>query len=182
MGFMIMISIEEMQSMLDNIAAEFPAEFFKELNGGIILLPEVKRHEKSVGDDLFVLGEYNRGGSMGRYITIYYGSFIKVYGNLAGDRISEKLRSTVRHEFRHHIESLAGTDDLDRIDRKYIADYQTGRDYEDEDDADWDDDDDEDVDDEDYDNGDYDDEYGDELIDDDYDDADEPGSNGEEDA
>jgi hypothetical protein len=176
-----MISIEEMQSMLDDIAGEFPAEFFEELNGGIILLPEVKRHEKSIGDDLFVLGEYNRGGSMGRYITIYYGSFIKVYGHLAGDRIREKLRSTVRHEFRHHIESLAGTNDLDRIDRKYIADYQTGRDYEDEDDADWDDDDD---DEEDYDEEDDDeeDEYGDELINDDSDDEEEPGANGDEDA
>ncbi len=131
-----MISIEEMQGMLDDIAVEFPAEFFKELNGGIILLPEVKRHEKSAGDDLFVLGEYNRGGSMGRYIVIYYGSFIRVYGHLPGDRIREKLRSTVRHEFRHHIESLAGTNDLERIDRKYIADYQTGRDYEAEDDDD----------------------------------------------
>jgi hypothetical protein len=126
-----MITIEEMQNMLDDIATEFPAEFYKELNGGIILLPEAKRHVKSIGDDLFVLGEYNRGGSMGRYIIIYYGSFMRVYGHLPNDRIREKLRSTVRHEFRHHIESLAGTDDLERIDRKYIADYKSGRDYED---------------------------------------------------
>ncbi|NLA86111.1 MAG: hypothetical protein GX847_02270, partial [Clostridiales bacterium] len=69
--------------------------------------------------------------SMGRYITIYFGSFMKVYGHLSGGKIKEKLRRTVRHEFRHHMESLAGTDDLERIDRKYIADYQTGRDYED---------------------------------------------------
>jgi hypothetical protein len=56
---------------------------------------------------------------------------MKVYGHLSGDRIREKLRRTVRHEFRHHMESLAGADDLERIDREYIADYQTGRDYED---------------------------------------------------
>jgi hypothetical protein len=127
---MSMLTIEKMQTMLDEIAAEFPPEFFAELNGGIILLPEAKLHEKGKGG-LFILGSYNRGGSMGRYITIYYGSFMKVYGRLSGDRIREKLRRTVRHEFRHHMESLAGADDLERIDRKYIADYQTGRDYED---------------------------------------------------
>ncbi|NMA25562.1 MAG: metallopeptidase family protein [Clostridiales bacterium] len=126
-----MLTIEDMQAMLDDIAAEFPPEFFAELNGGIILLPEAKRHEKSKKGDLFILGSYNRGGNMGRYITIYYGSFMKVYGHLSGDRIREKLRRTVRHEFRHHMESLAGADDLERIDREYIADYQTGRDYED---------------------------------------------------
>ncbi len=139
------MTIEVIQGMLDDIAAEFPVEFYKELNGGIILLPEAKRHEKSVDDDLFVLGEYNRSGSMGRYITIYYGSFLRVYGHFPGDRIREKLRSTVRHEFRHHIESLAGTDDLERIDRKYIADYQTGLDYEDENDEEFDDDVDEEI-------------------------------------
>jgi len=130
-----MLTIDDMQNMLDDIASEFPTEFFEELNGGIILLPEVKRHEKSIDGNLIILGNYNRGGSMGRYITIYYGSFMRVYGHLPGDEIREKLRRTVRHEFRHHIESLAGTDDLERADRKYIANYQTGRDYEDEDDA-----------------------------------------------
>ncbi len=126
--------------MLDDIAAEFPIEFFKELNGGIILLPETKRHKKSIGNDLFILGNYNRGGSMGRYITIFFGSLMRVYGHLSSEKIKEKLRNTVRHEFRHHIESLAGNDDLERIDRQYIADYQSGRAY-DADDDEYEDDD-----------------------------------------
>lgn len=153
-----MISIEDMQRMLDDIAEEFPSEFFKELNGGIILLPEAKRHDKSVDNDLYVLGEYHRGSSMGRYISIYYGSFNRVYGHLPADRITEKLRRTVRHEFRHHIESLAGTDDLERIDRKYIADYESGQDYEDDDGDEFEDD-----------NSEYDDEYDNEYDDDEFD-------------
>jgi hypothetical protein len=151
-----MVTIEEMQTMLDGIAAEFPPEFFEELNGGIILLPEARHHDEDPDGDLYTLGQYNRGGGLGRYISIYYGSFMRVYGHLSSEKIMEKLRSTVRHEFRHHIESLAGNDDLERIDRKYIADYKTGEDFEYEDDE------------EDYDDGDYDDEYD----DDDYDDED----------
>ena len=33
---------EEVGTMLDEIAAELPQEFYKDLNGSIILLPEVK--------------------------------------------------------------------------------------------------------------------------------------------
>jgi len=125
-----MISIEEMQIMLDDIADTFPPEFYEELNGGIIVLPEEKTHDKSVGNDLYILGEYHRGGSMGRYISIYYGSFMRVYGQLSPDKIKEKLSNTVRHEFRHHIESLAGERDLEIIDSQYIAEYLTGKDHE----------------------------------------------------
>lgn len=125
-----MISIEDMQIMLDDIADSFPQEFYEELNGGIILLPEAKKHEESRADDLYILGEYHRGGSMGRYISIYYGSFMRVYGNLGNDLIKEKLSNTVKHEFRHHMESLAGERDLEIIDSQYIAEYLTGKDRE----------------------------------------------------
>ena len=60
-----MISITRMQEMLDEIVAELPEELFTELNGGIALLPEAKKHEK--GGDIYILGEYHRGGLMGRY-------------------------------------------------------------------------------------------------------------------
>jgi hypothetical protein len=118
-----MLTIEEMQEMLDELAAELPPELFEELNGGIILLPQAKLHEESVDDDLFVLGEYNRGGSLGRYISIYFGSFIRVYGRITRARMKEELRATLRHEFRHHIESLAGADDLEEIDTQHVARY-----------------------------------------------------------
>jgi predicted Zn-dependent protease with MMP-like domain len=139
-----MITIEEMQNMLDEIAAEFPPEFFDELNGGIVLLSEARHHEDDPDGELYTLGQYYRGGGLGRYISIYYGSFMCVYGYLSPDKFKEKLRATVRHEFRHHFESLAGDDDLERIDEKYIDDYLNGVDDgeddgydEDEDDGDY---------------------------------------------
>ncbi len=113
-----MVSITQMQNMLDDIVEELPKELFRELNGGIVLLPEAKKHEK--GGDIYILGEYHRGGLMGRYISIYYRSFYYIYGKLSEEELEEKLRSTVRHELRHHIESLAGADDLERIDEEDI--------------------------------------------------------------
>lgn len=118
-----MISIDEMQEMLDEIAEEFPHEFYKDLNGGIILLPEAKMHTKSMSNDLYILGEYNRNGSLGRYITIYYGSCTHVYGHLSKEQLKEQLKTTLKHEFTHHIESLAGERDLEVKDAHNISDY-----------------------------------------------------------
>ncbi len=123
-----MITIAQMQDMLDDIAAELPQELYKELNGGILLLPEAKKHEK--GGDIYILGEYYRGGPMGRYIVIYYRSFLKVHGHLGEKQFKKELRATVRHELRHHIESLAGSDDLERIDEENIARMTEGEDNE----------------------------------------------------
>ena len=144
-----------MQTMLDEIAAEFPPEFFNELNGGIILLPEARHHDEDPDGELYTLGMYHRGGGLGRYISIFYGSFMRVYGYQSAEEIKSQLRSTVRHEFRHHFESLAGNDDLERLDRQYVDDYLSGED------PDGDDYDDE-YDDEEYegdDDGEYDDAY-----------------------
>jgi phage terminase small subunit len=121
-----MISIEEMQFMLDDIASEFPQEFFEELNGGILLLPEAKQHKKSKDNDLFILGEYCHSLELGRYIAIYYRSFIHVFGQLEKDALKYKLKETVKHEFRHHLESLAGVNDLEIIDEENIEQYLNG--------------------------------------------------------
>lgn len=118
-----MITIDEMQAMLDELVEEIPEELLDELNGGIVLLDEAKLHEKSVGDDFFILGEYNAGGPLGRYITLYYGSFMQVYGHENRARIRRRLRNTLRHELRHHIESLAGVRDLDEEDAVFISRY-----------------------------------------------------------
>ena len=38
-------------------------------------------------------------------------------------QLRRELRRTVRHEFRHHIEALAGEDALDREDEAQLGDY-----------------------------------------------------------
>ncbi len=121
-----MVTITQMQQMLDEIAAEFPPVFFDELNGGIVLLPNTMQHEKSQHNDLYVLGQYHRGGPMGRYIAIYYGSFRRVHGHLSPEELKEELRHVVRHEFRHHMESLAGAADLELEDEHDIDAYLSG--------------------------------------------------------
>ena len=118
-----MIAIEEMEAMLDEMTAEFPPELFKSLNGGILLLPEAKQHPKSKGNDLYIMGEYHRNASLGRYIVIYYGSFVQVHRHLTRPQLKEQLLKTLKHEFTHHLESLAGERDLEEKDERDIAAY-----------------------------------------------------------
>jgi len=118
-----LISIEEVEEMLDEIAMSLPQEFYNKLNGGILLLPEVKMHPKGKRDDLYILGQYCYDRNLGRYIIIYYGSFMQVYGYLSKERLYEELKKTLIHEFTHHIETLAGDASLVAKDKKQLREY-----------------------------------------------------------
>lgn len=117
-----MISIDEMREMLGELLDELPEAFFEELNGGVCLLEEAKRDPAAQEDDLYILGEYCEG-PLGRSIVLYYGSFARLFGRLGPLQLRRELRKTVRHEFRHHIEALAGEDALDREDEAQFGDY-----------------------------------------------------------
>lgn len=121
-----MITIDEMQIVLDELAEELPQEFYNELNGGILLLPEVKVSSHAKADDLYTLGEYRVSHAMGRYIVIYYGSFERVFGGREKGALREELRKTLRHEFRHHLESLSGERGLELEDEAFILKYLGG--------------------------------------------------------
>lgn len=118
-----MIEIDEVEKILEEIAADLPQEFYKELNGGILLLPEAKLNRTGRKRDLYTMGEYHVNRSMGRYIVIYYGSFEQLYGNLDREALKRKLAHTLKHEFTHHLESLAGERGLEKKDEKFLRDY-----------------------------------------------------------
>jgi len=123
-----MMTIDEMQDVLDELAEELPEAFYRDLNGGIVLLPEARESEYTQRPgDLYTLGEYHRGGGLGNYIKIYYGSFERIFGTLSDEAMKMELRKTLRHEFRHHLENLAGEDGLEIEDEIYLRNYLESR-------------------------------------------------------
>ena len=118
-----MLSIDEVEIMLNEIAEEIPQELYRDLNGGIILLPEVKMHPKRKADDLYVMGEYHNSHDMGKYIAIYYGSFAQVHGYLPPELLRKKLKDALIHEFVHHVEALAGERGLEIKDAEFMVRY-----------------------------------------------------------
>ena len=118
-----MISIDEMNLLLDEIAEELPREVFRELNGGVSLLQETKRSVNDPDGGLFTLGEYRRD-QMGRYIVLYYGSICAVHGYKTREELRRSLKKLLTHELTHHLESLAGARDLEIKDKRDLEDYK----------------------------------------------------------
>lgn len=119
-----MITFERFQELIDEITAQFPEIFFRELNGGVFARRHAKLHPESRQEDLYVMGEYCSSWHLGRFIVIYYGSFERLYGYLDEEELAERLRKVLLHEFRHHLESLAGEHDLEIEDAAQIAAYR----------------------------------------------------------
>ncbi|MEG0778449.1 MAG: metallopeptidase family protein [Oscillospiraceae bacterium] len=117
-----MITIERFSEILDELSCELPQEFFDELNLGISIVDEAHLHPQAREDDLYILGEYERS-QMGCGIAIFYGSFEKLHGDLDEEALKIELRSTLRHEFRHHMEYRAGERGLEVQDEEDLKKY-----------------------------------------------------------
>ena len=117
-----MFSINDVNDILDEIAVELPGEVFRELNGGVCLLPETKLSDAAPDGGLYTLGEYRRD-QMGRYIVIYYGSICAVHGGDSPKILRESLKKLLTHELTHHLESLAGERDLEIEDERTLDEY-----------------------------------------------------------
>ena len=101
-----MISIDEYQTIISELLDEFPEEFFCELSGGVIVskalvIPDYSRSS----DPLYTMGQYQVSSGM-RQIIMFKGSFDKVYPQVNADDAKDIIRGILRHEFRHHLESL----------------------------------------------------------------------------
>ena len=122
----MILSFDQVGDLLDEMAEEFPEEFYQELNGGISLLPETV--EDPAGEDLYIMGEYCND-MMGRYINLYYGSFAALaeQEGWTEEDWEEELWETFAHEFTHHVEGLAGERGLEIKDEAFLEEYRAQR-------------------------------------------------------
>lgn len=104
------------------VVGEIPSRLCRKLNGGFVALSGEKRD-----GDLLVLEEYVWDGLLGRRVALCYGSFAALLGGSPRGAWEREIRRTVRHELRHHLESLAGADDLAREDLAFLARFREGR-------------------------------------------------------
>lgn len=125
---MSMLSFDEVGLLLDDMAEEFPPEFFGELNGGVALLPEAKPDPEFPPGEMYILGEYCND-MMGRHINLYYGSFAALAEQEAWteEDWEDELWETFSHEFTHHIEGLAGERGLEIKDEAFLEEYRRER-------------------------------------------------------
>ena len=113
-----MLSFEEAGNVLDDLVDELPDKIFDKLSGGVCILEDTVEGE----DGRFTLGCYLTN-ELGRYIEIYYGSFVALYGEMDDELFRERLKKTLHHELTHHIESMAGDRSLERWDERQAELY-----------------------------------------------------------
>ena len=103
-----MISMEKYRAIISELLDELPEEFFRELSGGVtvseaMVIPDYSRSS----DPIYTMGHYQVSSGM-RQITMFKGSFDRVYPQADAKEAKDILRGILRHEFRHHLESLGG--------------------------------------------------------------------------
>jgi len=95
-----------------------PERFLLDRNGDpipVIVEPQVRRRQ----DDppgVYILGEYITTEYLPPQISLYYGSFARLFGAEPEAAWEAQLRETLLHEIRHHVEHMAGVYDLDKED------------------------------------------------------------------
>ena len=118
----MMLSIDEVNEILDDYYEQIPMELFAWLNGGVVLLEDALP-DPEAGEDVYVMGEYCCD-EMGRYIKIYYGSFAALLADEPRKVWEEELWITLRHELTHHMEGLAGECSLERKDSEQLEQFR----------------------------------------------------------
>ena len=121
----MILSFDEVGDLLDEMAEQFPEEFYQRLNGGISLLPQAKEDPEGQLDDLYIMGEYCHD-MMGRYINLYYGSFAALAEReeWTQEDWEDELWETFSHEFTHHMEGLAGERGLEIKDEAFLEEQR----------------------------------------------------------
>ena len=100
-----MLTLEEYKQIIEELLDELPEEFFRELSGGVTVSEATVIPDYARAGDLYTMGQYQVSYGV-RQINMFKGSFDRAYPDADADRARELLRGILRHEFRHHMESL----------------------------------------------------------------------------
>ena len=125
---MTMLTIDQVNDLLDDMAEQFPEALFDGLNGGINLLEEARPDPDFPPGEMYILGEYC-DDLLGLYVNLYYGSFAALaeQEDWTEEDWEDELYTTLAHEFTHHIEGRAGERGLERKDEQFIEEFRAGR-------------------------------------------------------
>jgi len=114
--------IAQLMDLVDELAEQFPAALFEDLNGGVNLLEDIVLDPEFPEGEVYIMGEYC-DDCLGLYINLYYGSFALSAEREDWDEDTwrEELRMTLVHELTHHMENRSGLHALDDKDAAELA-------------------------------------------------------------
>lgn len=113
------MDVDEFTALVEQVVEEIPQEFFRGLNGGVLVLEGAKGHPHGPPGTL-ILAEYVVRPWLGRHIALYHGSFARASRGVDEMSLKEKIRDTLMHELVHHLEHQAGVNQLGKEDVRRI--------------------------------------------------------------
>ena len=122
-----MLSTEAYREIVSDLLSELPEPFFRDLTGGVIVSEATLVTDNARNGDLYILEQYTVFAGV-RQIILYKGSFDRAHPQADAGEARRLLRGVLRHEFRHHMEYLAGIHGADSLEaederkkRAYLA-------------------------------------------------------------
>ena len=121
----MILTIDEVNDLLDDMADAIPECLFDGLNGGVNRLEEAEPDPEFPPGEMYILGEY-RDDLLGNYINLYYGSFAAIAEREEWDDETweQELRVTLAHELTHHMELRSGLHALDDRDEEELEAFR----------------------------------------------------------
>lgn len=121
----MVLTIDQVNEALDEMAEEFPEVLFRDLNGGVNLLEDAVPDTEFPPGEMYILGEYC-DDCLGRYVNLYYGSFAALASQeeWTEEDWLDELWTTLAHELTHHMEGLGGLHSLDDRDEEELAEFR----------------------------------------------------------
>ena len=117
------MDIDRFTEILGEKTSLLPPRIFEGLNLGIGVSEEAKLHELSRPDfPRYILGEYRVSRTLGRGIMLYYGSFRMVFPYASEEVLEREIDHVLKHELTHHLESQAGSRELEIADARRLMD------------------------------------------------------------
>ncbi len=88
---------------------EIPSPLLQDLNMGIHVSPNKQKDDEE--KDYYIMGEYIQD-ELGNQVVLYYGSFRYFLEDEPLKIWQKEIMDTIKHELLHHIEAIAGQEDL----------------------------------------------------------------------
>lgn len=104
------MNINDFIDYVENITEnEIPPILLKDLNLGIQVSNKKKKDDEE--KNYYIMGEYIQD-STGNQIVLYFGSFQYLLQGESLDVWQKEIMDTIKHELTHHIEAMAGQEEL----------------------------------------------------------------------
>ncbi|NLI76891.1 MAG: hypothetical protein GX442_10675 [Candidatus Riflebacteria bacterium] len=117
-----MVTLDRFERLTARAVRRIPRQFRLGV-AGFYVEPRACRHRTAL-PGIYVLGHYHRRAYLeGPTVTLYYGSFRKVFRGAPEPVIRREIARTIAHELLHHWEIQSGYDDLGDDDRKKLQQW-----------------------------------------------------------